>query len=324
MASASIQEAAPRYKHGENIPQSSIDIMVVHDYGKADLAAQEVIGHLHIHDKNNVLKQPREAPVPHFNTLATGVVIAQLGLYSQHPDLVILSNTAPRGKESEDGQKDTAIPWHGSKEQPLVFALLRTDVPVFFVHSGFAGSAIKDHIRGLWEVDVSNYGEQFRSRNIYARATMDYINGGVPIIGEQLDSDIIPDMPTDRVGYVDGYGNIKTTMRGGQFPETLADQDEIAVAIGDTVVRAKNRVTREGDRVEGDLCVQTGSSGGRRNPYIEVVVMMNEPQSAKQVFGIPDMYGENIVVAFGPHYIVEGAQPNDQRQRIYPSVQVPQ
>lgn len=276
----------------ENYKVDSVDVVIVADYGDM-LAPAEVARRLRQYDKNNRIKQIDTVNVPNFNTLATGFVIGQLGLQNAHQNLVIFSNTAPRGKSFSD-KTDKTIPWEGNQNQAFVFARLRTGVPVFFVHSGYAGAAIKESITDFREVNVSNEGTQFRSRDSYAGAVAGFINGKTSIIGKDMDIDSIPHLPGERIAYIDGYGNIKTTIRKSDWPKDLGDKTQVEVEINGVKRTVMNMVGIKGQRLNGGLYVQTGSSGEAENPYIEIVRIMG---SAEEAFKIGKNYNENLEVS---------------------------
>ncbi len=287
------------HKKIKNIPPNSLDLIIIADYND-DTAAGEVISHIRQNDPNNLFMQPRIVTVPPFNTIATAFSISQFALHNQHKNLIIFSNTAPRGKNPTKTKGQKAIPWKGNEEQFLALANIPNadghEIPVFFVHSGYNASLIKNHITELWKVNVPNVGTQFRSRDIYAKAVADYIYAK-PITAEKIAPKTIPDFPNDRLCFVDGYGNIKTTKRKLEWPPELTDQDEIHVTINGITRLAHNRITRNGNRGQGGLYIQTGSSGPTDNPFIEIILLMG---NAAETFEIPPQYPEDMNLTFTP------------------------
>ena len=69
-----------------------------------------------------------------FSTIETGFWIAQEILHSEHKDLIVFSNTAPRGD----------IKWEGEQRQAFAAGILKNNMPVFAVHAGYNLSFIKD------------------------------------------------------------------------------------------------------------------------------------------------------------------------------------
>ena len=153
------------YRESSKIKQNSLHVEVIADYGgghSTDHAFSEVRNHFLRFDKNILIRTISEHPVYAFSTIETGFWIAQEGLHSEHSELVIFSNTAPRGD----------IKWHGEERQSFVCGILDNDIPIFAVNAGYNLSFVKDRLRGLWEVICPNEGTQFRSRDYYPEATM--------------------------------------------------------------------------------------------------------------------------------------------------------
>jgi hypothetical protein len=289
------------HKKTNQIKPGSLDLIIIADYND-DTAANEVVSHLRQNDPDNLFMQPRIATVPPFNTIATAFSISQFALHNQHERLIIFSNTAPRGKNPTKNKNQKAIPWKGNEEQFLALTHIPTSnpkipyIPVFFVHSAFNSSLIKNHTSDLWKVNVPNVGTQFRSRDIYIKAVADYIYGK-PITAEKIDIRTIPDFPTNRVCFVDGYGNIKTTKRKQEWPKELNTQEKIYITINGITHLAYNRLTQNGNREQDKFYIQTGSSGAIDNPFIEIILLMG---NAAEAFKIPQKYNEEITITFSP------------------------
>lgn len=248
-----------------------IFIQLIADYGTGDPAYAEVI--------QKILSLDREAKVmpvtvPKFSTVATGMWIEQLATVNAFPDLMIYSNTAPRIKSAKDG--DVVKRNYGS----FVFALLDNGVKVTAVHVGHSLSFIKNKIKKLHIVNVENDGSQFRSRDFYPEAVVGIAHGEKSFIGKSLPPSIIPEPPRDLVGFVDGYGNLKTTLRASQN----------SLSAGTKVTITCNGVTRKGlvvdkayDVGDGSLSFAPGSTGGG-DRYMEIWI---KGDSAWETFGRP-------------------------------------
>ncbi len=172
----------------DKISPQSLHIQVIADYGgghTTDHAFAEVRNHFFRFDKKKIIRTVTEHPVYAFSTLETGFWIAQEGLHSEHKNLVIFSNTAPRGD----------ISWKGEQRQSFVCGILDSGVPVFAVNAGYNLSFIKNRLKGLWEVEVSNEGTQFRSRDFYPEAVMDILYGNLERVGIPINLKGIPEVP---------------------------------------------------------------------------------------------------------------------------------
>lgn len=256
------------YQRPEEIQSRSLSIDVIADYGgrhAPDFAFTEVRNHFRRFDERGVVNEITETPVQAFSTLETGFWIGQEALHSEHPNLVIFSNTAPRGD----------IAWKGQKEQPFICALLDNGIPVFAVNAGWNLSFIKHRIVGMWRVNVPNIGTQFRSRDQYPEATMRILNGDISLLSEVLNPTDIPDIPQYRVASVDGYGNIKSTIRFSQITEEIRVFPVLRVTIGGKSNLVLNTLISgvQGKRTQkvGDLCMVDGSSGGKKDPFVEFI-----------------------------------------------------
>ena len=263
------------YKKPEEIKPFSLHIEVIADYGgrhSPDPAFSEVRNHFLRFDTGGKLGWITETAVAGFSTIETGFWIAQIGLHSEHPNLVIFSNTAPRGK----------IAWTGEHTQPFVCGLLDNGIPLFTVNAGFNLSFVKDRLQGLWEVLVPNTGTQFRSRDQYPEATMAILNGDTNRIGKAIDLSTIPSVPGNRVASIDGYGNVKTTIRASQVTDQLHQASRLRVTINGKTHDAVNELSGQSAK-DGELKIGVGSSGGKNDPFIEIVRIMG---SARKDFDL--------------------------------------
>ena len=222
-------------------------ISLIADYGTGDPAFAEVTQRLLM-----VLPSAQVSllSVPAFSTLATGFWIAQLGLNPGPSDRLIYHNCAPRQDDSE--------PRPDNEGEGLTYALLPNGVKVVGVNAGYSLSFIKDHAQVLHTLKVSRRGSQFRSRDVFPSAAAAIAQDDFSLVGEVLKPSQIPDAPTDRVAWIDGYGNIKTTIPAHNF--NLNPEAKVVLRVGDVVSDA---VYSDGSfKVpEGTLAFAPGSSG---------------------------------------------------------------
>lgn len=221
-------------------------VCLIADYGTGDPAFAEVAQRL-------VMALPQAQlnllSVPPFNTLATGFWIAQLGL-NPGPARLVYHNCAPR-QDDPQSRRD-------NEGEGLTYALLPNGVKVVGVNAGYTLSFVKDQAKVLHAVNVSRAGSQFRSRDVFPAAAAAIAQEDFSLLGEVLDPSQIPDAPLDRVAWIDGYGNIKTTIPAHTL--NLEPQAKVVVRVGDGVSDA---VYSDGSfRVpEGTLAFAPGSSG---------------------------------------------------------------
>jgi S-adenosylmethionine hydrolase len=227
--------------------QLAMFICLIADYGTGDPAFAEVTQRLMMALPSS---QINLLSVPPFSTLATGFWIAQLGLNPGPEERLIYHNCAPRRDDKE--------PRPDNEGEGLTYALLPNGVKVVGVNAGYTLSFIKNQAKALHIVNVSRGGSQFRSRDVFPGAAAAIAKGDFSVVGEALKPEQIPDPPTDRVAWIDGYGNIKTTIPASTI--NLEPQTKVVIRIGDVVSDA---VYSDGsfDVPEGTLAFAPGSSG---------------------------------------------------------------
>ena len=252
-------------------------IQLIADYGVGDPAFAEVIQKLTFLDRHIRVSA---ISVPPFSTVATGMWISQFASVNAFSGLIVYSNTAPRSKASD---KETKM--LGGK---LVHTKLDNGTVVIAVHTGYCLSFIKTSIKTLHIVNVANVGSQFRSRDYYPDAVIGIAEGDQKYIGEEIAVSTIPDAPKNLIGFVDGYGNLKTTMRRSQN----------TIAIGTNVNITVNGVTKQGvvsDETykvkDGEVSFAAGSTGGE-DRFMEIWVRAG---SAWRAFGKPKVETEFVV-----------------------------
>lgn len=229
----------------------SLFIQLVADYGIGDPAFAEVVQRLTLLDPAVKVNQ---VPVPKFSTLATGLWIAQLATVNPFPGLIIYSNTAPRKKIGEDESQTFK-----GKFGHLVYTKLKNGVPVFAVHYGYTLSFLKKEITSLHLINVINVGTQFRSRDQYPDAVIKLVQGDQSFLGEEIPLGSIPDEPTNMVGFVDGYGNLKTTNRISKLPFKTGDRIQITL---NGVIHKATVADKTYHVADGELVYAAGSTGG--------------------------------------------------------------
>ena len=180
---------------------------LVADFGPNDLAFAEVIQRLRIHlpDAHVVT-----TPVPAFETLAAGFCVAQLALNAAPDGTVVFHNVAPR-RDDKAARRDQA-------GEALACAVTPSGVVVVGVNAGHAFSFLRDAGVEVRAVQASAAGSQFRSRDVFPAAVGRVVTGDPSAVGEPLAEDAVPPVPEGRLAYVDGFGNMKTTLRDGDAP----------------------------------------------------------------------------------------------------------
>lgn len=225
-------------------------IQLIADYGVGDPAFGEVIQKLQ-GLAPSVSVYPTS--VPSFNTIATGFWTMQYATVNPTGTMIIYSNTAPR-QDDKESRSD-------NEGEQLVYALLKNNIKIIGVNAGYCFSFVKSEIREFNHVNVVNKGSQFRSRDFFPEAVIGIANEEMKYIGPPIEKKSIPDMPHDRIAWVDGYGNIKTTMRQSDM-KSYKSGTPVLVSLG-----SMKRTAWFSDGTfsvrEGELAFAPGSSGGR-------------------------------------------------------------
>lgn len=211
-------------------------VHIIADYGHGDLAFAEVVQRIKLHLPD---AEPVLTPVPPFSTLAAGFCIAQLGLNEAPAGAIIYHNVAPREDDEEARE--------GNAGERLAFARLPTGVRVIGVNAGHAFSFVRDTAEELRWAAVPAEGSQFRSRDLFPQAAAAIALGQPDALGDDIERADIPDVPASRVAYVDGYGNLKTTI---PRPASLRSGRVVRVRIAD--------VEREAVESDGTFAVEQG------------------------------------------------------------------
>jgi hypothetical protein len=249
-------------------------VHIVADYGPGDLAFAEVVQRLkcHLPDAEPVL-----TPVPPFATLAAGFCVAQLGLNEAPAGTLVYHNVAPR--EDDPGARAA------NAGERLAYARLPTGVRVVGVNAGYAFSFVRGAAAELRWAAVAAEGSQFRSRDLFPAAAAAIALGHPGALGGSLRRADLPAVPAGRVAYVDGYGNLKTTIAHG---DAWPPGTPVRVRVGD--VELEGTSGGGSFAVEpGRLAFAPGSSGwtdarGRETRWMELFLRGG---NAWEAFGRP-------------------------------------
>ena len=231
---------------------------VVCDYGSGDLAFAEVYSAIRRQLPSEY--QIHFSSVGSFETIPTGFIVAQLGLQDESlrpTEMMIFANCAPR--------KDRTEARSNNEGEGLLYAVLDNGVAVFAVNSGYSLSFVRDRIKELYAVAVGNGGSQFRSRDTFPVPLGLALKGDMSFKKEALiPRNVIPDMPRGVLGYVDSFGNLKTTYRDGDKElSNLNPGDRVSLLINGIEISAT--VASGSFNVhEGELAFAPGSSGHDR------------------------------------------------------------
>ncbi len=258
---------------------------IIADYGHGDLAFAEVVQRIksYLPDAEPVL-----TPVPAFSTLAAGFCVAQLGLNEAPAGTIVYHNVAPR-TDAQEARRSNA-------GERLAFALLPTGVRVIGVNAGEAFAFVRDAAAELRWAAVAAEGSQFRSRDLFPQAAARIALGQPDALAEEIPHADIPDVPANRIAYIDGYGNIKTTIKPGTGPGPCSG----------SVVRVRiNGIEQQAIVSDGSFAVEHGqmafapgssgwkNTGGEETRWIELFLRGG---SAWEAFGRPTISDQVEIV----------------------------
>ncbi|HEV2915375.1 MAG TPA: hypothetical protein VGX92_19000 [Pyrinomonadaceae bacterium] len=232
-------------------------VHIIADYGQGDLAFAEVVQRIkyYLPDAEPVL-----TPVPAFSTLAAGFCVAQLGLNEAPAGTIIYHNVAPRA-DDEDARRANA-------GERLAFARLSTGVRVIGVNAGHAFSFVREVAEELRWASVAAEGSQFRSRDLFPQAAGAIALGQPDAISEEIDRADIPAVPPNRIAYIDGYGNLKTTIRAGE--STAPSSSRVRVRVGARSERVATASDGSFEVEQGEMAFAPGSSGWKDSSGAEI------------------------------------------------------
>ena len=251
--------------------QNPLFIQLIADYGVGDPAFNEVIQKL---TSLNPFVQVRATSVPDFSTLATGFWTAQYSLVNRLENLIVYTNVDPRTEKKESRDKN-----EGSK---FALAKLKNGALIAGVNRGYCFSLVKPYITAFHLANVANKGSQFRSRDFYPEAVIGFANGDQKFIDAPLEVESIPEVPINRIAWVDGYGNIKTSTRQSQVNFKRGQPLQIALNyFNDGTFNVR----------EGELAFAPGSSGAA-DKFMEIFL---RGFSAHKEFGKPKVEAEFTV-----------------------------
>lgn len=238
-------------------------VNVICDYGPGDMAFAEVISALARYLPDSA--RWHITSVGSFDTISTGFVTAQLGLQSDDlrpEDTIVFANCAPR--------QDRSAAKRDNEGEGLLYGLLRSGVKIMAVNSGYSMSFIRDDLKELWSTKVSKGSSQFRSRDFFPHAVGKLAHADMSILEKRLNpKKVIPARPAGVVGYIDSFGNIKTTYRSSDKEvSTLKAGQRVAIEING-VQRTVTVATGSFNVQEGDIALAPGSSG-HDNRYWEI------------------------------------------------------
>lgn len=228
-------------------------VHLVADYGPGDLAFAEVMQRLAIALPGATVQC---TPVAAFDTLAAGFAVAQLALTDGPDGRVVVHNVAPR--------RDDGGPRAANEGERFCVGRTAGGVMIVGPNSGWSWSFCVAELRMLCYLAVPTAGSQFRSRDFLPPTIAHLVAGHQHTICGAVPRDRVSPVPESAVAYVDGYGNLKTTITEAPAPPG----ERVLVRVGGVAATA---VVGDGTFAvaEGELTLAPGSSGWRRRDGVE-------------------------------------------------------
>lgn len=200
-------------------------VILIADYGTGDPSFLEVTLQLKML-LPEALIYPQAVPPFNslnraFSTLNAGFWMYQIAMTPNLTNTYIYSNIAPR---TEDAHAQA-----NNRGEKLMYAKLTSGIEIIGVNSRFAYSFLKPHIETFHAINIPNEGSQFRSRDIFPKAVAQLVKKDMSFLGDKADIAVIPEYPRNVIVHIDGYGNLKTTMRLSEVSYQTGQKLTIAV-----------------------------------------------------------------------------------------------
>ncbi len=250
---------------------------IISDYGVSDPAFGEVFQRLHA-TTDDLKPTTFITPVDFSDTVAGGFWIYQYGMgKSESQNMFVYSNIAPR-KVQRQAMRDNV-------GEGLKYGKLTNGTQIVAVNSEYVFSFVKPYLQEFKEIFVSNQGTQFRSRDNYPRIVSEIMHGDYSSLEQNLPLSLIPDVPKNRIAWIDGYGNIKTTIRRSEV--TFEPGTKLRIEINGVIWTG---IMAEGSFGvhHGELAFSAGSSG-YDDPFMEIFLRRHivRDVSSRDVFNYP-------------------------------------
>ncbi len=240
-------------------------VHLVADFGgkqrnAGDLAFSEVEGRLLL--TAGIMKVTRTA-VEAFNVMEAAFVAAQLGLSAPEGEgfrVIVLVNVDPRSHTSE--------PVSNGDGAPCYLGTLTNSVRIIGPGLGIFGIAkLLGILTSLEHIDTTPFSKgepgQFRSRDIYPKVIAKLLSETPPRL-ESVGLSPVPGVG-HCVGYIDSFGNIKTTIRQRECVAPI-----VTVLIGN-IMRTMRVTQGLFDANVGEIHLyHRGSSGLKDNRFMEI------------------------------------------------------
>lgn len=262
-------------------------LIVVADFVNDSLICQEtrsiVEGYLKSSENANI-----SFVLSSLSTINTAFILScVIGIeekYGRPGSSIIFQNT--------DLQVQTQTYGQDEKTADFLIIKLMSGIYVCGPNVGYDFSLIKDKIDQAFVYKDLNKVGQFNLRHLYSRICahlMDEMEDELDL--EEVNADIIPKLKGYYIGYIDSYGNIKTTITYEDFKGKYEFGDIVSLKIKNIEKKAKYVESPFKGNL-GELVIYPGHSGKKDNQYLEISIYNrnfseNNSQTAVYKFDSP-------------------------------------
>jgi hypothetical protein len=240
-------------------------VHVIADYGAGDLAFGELMQRLELVLPDLDLQHTRVAPG---DTLAAGYCVARLALTPGPAGRLVLHDVAGPGRELER----------------LCVGRTLDGVLVAGRDAGWCWSFVIDALRGIWVLDVPARARPRDPADAMPKAVVRVLAGHGHALRDRLPRSAVPPYPSCAVAYVDGHGNLETTITGLPAPPGSRVLVRIGEVSAPATVAEANGAVAPGELVLAPISPGWRARSSAQRPHMEVAVRGG---SAAQRFGEP-------------------------------------
>lgn len=198
-----------------------------------------------------------------------------------------------------DARSESADVRESPKGAPLYINRLSNGIFVVGTNAGYTFSLIKDQIAEVFTYGMQSNATQFSARDVYARTCaylMDYMEDELEF--DEAHSSTMLELPNHRVGHVDVFGNIQTTITVEDVRGHVELHQQTEVNVNGHVLHATYLPHRYA-HAPGSLVLAASSTGDTDNPFMELSVwnqnLRDGAHSAAALFHHP-IPGDHVVL----------------------------
>ncbi len=182
---------------------------------------------------------------------------------------------------------------------PFYIVRLASGMHVMGTNRGSTFSLLKDHIAEVFTYEGIDSAVAFGARDEYSRMCaylMEYMEDELEF--DEVHTNLIPEVSGHRIGHVDTFGNLFTTLTVESIKGVAEHKEEVVVAIGSHRLHA-TYLPHPFQAHPGTLVLSPSASGAPGNAYLQLTVwnrnQHDSTHTAAALFHHP-LPGEEIIV----------------------------